>query len=318
MLSLVDLYKACLNVKRWVRRTPMEHSLPLSDACGGEVWLKLENWQHTGSFKIRGAANKLLRLKTEEMGVGVVTASSGNHAQGLGYMARELGIKATIVVPENTPQVKIDAIRRYGVDLIVEGEEYMDSEGLARHIEEESGMVFVSPYNDLEVIAGQGTVGLEMLEDHPDVDAVIVPVGGGGLISGVATAFKGAGRASIIGVQSSASPVMYECVKSGRVVEVPLEESIAEGLHGGIEEGAVTLDLCLELVDEWVIVEESQIREAIRFMLKEHRMVVEGAAAVGVAAILEAPCRFNDKRIGLVISGGNLDMELLSETADDL
>lgn len=313
MLTLKDVYAARRRVQRWARRTPMEHSPALSEVCGGEVWLKLENQQLTGSFKIRGATNKLLLLSPEERERGVVTASSGNHAQGLGYAARELGVRATIVVPEHTPRVKIDAIRRYGVELIIEGEEYMDSERLARRLEREQGKVFVSAYNDLELIAGQGTVGLEMLEDHPDLDVVLVPTGGGGLISGVATVFKEAGGVEVVGVQSAASPVMYECVKRGEIVDISLEDSVAEGLHGGIEEDSVTFDLCRRLVDDWVIVEEDSIKEAIRLMLREHRMVVEGAAAVGVAAITENPGRFRGRKVGVVISGGNLDLELVNE-----
>lgn len=313
MLTLKDIYAARRRVQRWARRTPMEHSPALSEVCGGEVWLKLENQQLTGSFKIRGATNKLLLLSPEERGRGVVTASSGNHAQGLGYAARELGVRATIVVPEHTPRVKIDAIRRYGVELIIEGEEYMDSERLARRLEREQGKVFVSAYNDLELIAGQGTVGLEMLEDHPDLDVVLVPAGGGGLISGVATVFKEVGGVEVVGVQSAASPVMYECVKRGKIVDISLEDSVAEGLHGGIEEDSVTFNLCRRLVDDWVIVEEDSIKEAIRLMLREHRMVVEGAAAVGVAAITENPGRFRGRKVGAVISGGNLDLELVNE-----
>ncbi len=226
----------------------MEHSPGLSGVCGGDVWLKLENQQVSGSFKIRGAANKILLLSEEERGRGVVTASSGNHAQGVGYAARELGVKATVVVPERTPGVKIDAIRRYGVELLIEGDEYMDSERLARRLEREEGKTFVSAYNDAELIMGQATVGLEMVEDSPDLDVVLVPVGGGGLASGVASVFKQVGDAKVIGVQSVASPVMYECVKRGEIFDMPLEDSVAEGLHGGLEQGSISFDICKELI----------------------------------------------------------------------
>lgn len=311
MISLSDVYAARKRVSRWARRTPMERSPGLSGLCGGDVWLKLENQQVTGSFKIRGATNKILLLSEEERGRGVVTASSGNHAQGVGYAAHELGVKATIVVPMRTPTVKIDAIRRYGVELIIEGDEYMDSERLARRIEREEGKTFVSAYNDTELIMGQATVGLEMVEEAPDIDTVLVPVGGGGLASGVASVFKQTGDAEVIGVQSVASPVMYECVKRGEIFDMPLEDSVAEGLHGGLEQGSVSFDICRELIDDWVILEEKDILSAIGYMLHEHHMLVEGAAAVGPAAIMTHPKRFKDRKVGVVISGGNLSTEIL-------
>lgn len=311
MIQLSNVYAARKRVSRWARRTPMEYSPGLSGVCGGEVWLKLENQQVTGSFKIRGATNKILLLSEEERWRGVVTASSGNHAQGVGYAARELGVKATIVVPVRTPAVKIEAIKRYGVELVVEGDEYMDSERLARRIEREEGKTFVSAYNDLELITGQSTVGLEMLEDAPGLDAVLVPVGGGGLAAGVASVFKQAGDAEVLGVQSVASPVMYECVKRGEILDMPLEDSVAEGLHGGLERGSVSFDICRTLIDDWVILEEEEILAAIGYMLREHHMLVEGAAAVGPAAIMTHPERFKDRKVGVVISGGNLSMEIL-------
>jgi threonine dehydratase len=311
MIGLSEVYAARKRVMRWARRTPLELSIGLSELCGGEVWLKLENYQVTGSFKIRGATNKLLLLSDEQKTRGVVTSSSGNHAQGLGYAARELGIKATVVVPENTPQVKVDAIKRYGVELIVEGVEYMDSERRAHAIEREEGKTFISPYNDLELIAGQATVGLEMVEDAPGLDVVIVPVGGGGLASGVASVFKCATDATLVGVQSESSPVMYECVRKGYIHDVPLSETYAEGLHGGVEEGSVTFDLCRELIDEWVILREDDILKAIRYMLHGQHMLVEGAGAVGPAAVMTRPELFKDKKVGVVISGGNVSDEAL-------
>lgn len=275
------------------------------------MWLKLENYQVTGSFKIRGATNKLLSLSEEERKRGVVTSSSGNHAQGVAYAARELGVKATVVVPELTPKVKIDAIKEYGVNLIVEGYEYMDSERLARRIERDEGLTFVSPYNDLDLIKGQATVALEMVEDQPDLDVVLVPVGGGGLASGVASVYKLATDSTVIGVQSVASPVMYECIRKGHIHDIPLMDSYAEGLHGGLEEGSVTYEICRDLIDSWIILEENAILEAIGFMLHSHHMLVEGAAAVGPAAVMTDPGRFKDKNVGVVISGGNLSEDAL-------
>ncbi len=311
MLKLTEFYAARKRVQKWARRTPFEHSPILSGLIDGQVYLKLENQQVTGSFKIRGATNKILLLSEEEKARGVVTASSGNHAQGLGYAAKELGVRAKVVVPEMTPQVKIDAIRKYGVELIVEGEEYMVSERLARSIEAEEGMTFVSAYNDIDLIKGQGTIGLEMVEDQPDLDVVLIPVGGGGLAAGIGSVIKQATGATVVGVQSETSPVMYECVKKGYIHDIPLEDTYAEGLHGGLEPGSVSFDICREVIDEWAILTEDQILDAIKFMLHESRMLVEGAGAVGVAAIMSDPDRFKGKKVGVVISGGNLGLKTL-------
>jgi threonine dehydratase len=313
MISLSEFYAARKRVQKWARRTPMEYNPGLSALIDGDVWLKLENHQVTGSFKIRGATNKILLLTDEERVRGVVTASSGNHAQGLGYAARELGVKAKVVVPEMTPQIKIDAIRRYGVELIIEGEEYMDSEKLAHRIEADEDMTFISAYNDIDLIKGQGTVGLEMVEDVPDLDVVLVPVGGGGLASGVASVFKQATSATVVGIQSDTSPVMYECVKKGHIHDIPLRDTYAEGLHGGLEPGSVSFDICREVIDEWAILTEDDILAAIRYLLHESHMLVEGAGAVGVAALLSDPERYRGKRVSVVISGGNLGMETLKK-----
>ncbi len=276
--------------------------------------LKLENQQHTGSFKARGAFNKLLQLSEEDRQNGIVAASSGNHAQGLGYAGNHLSVEATIVVPSHTPRVKIEAIRRYGVELIVHGEEYMDAERLARRMEREQEKSFVSGYNDLQIIEGQGTLGLEMLEADPDLDVVLVPVGGGGLISGVSAAIKGANkRIEVVGVQSVASPVMCESIRRGRIVDMELEDSVAEGLHGGIEEGSITFDLCKEYVDDFILVQEQTIIDAIVHHLFLDHQLVEGAGAVGAAAIMENPERFKGRNVGVVVSGGNIDEELLKQ-----
>jgi threonine dehydratase len=313
-MELRDFYAVRRRIGGLIRATPTALSPHLSDVSGGEVFLKLENQQLTGSFKPRGALNKMFQLSEDQRAKGVVAASTGNHAQGVGYASKMLGVEAAIVVPGNTPRVKIDAIRRYGVDLVVHGDEYMDAERLARRMEETEEKLFVSGYNDIDIIAGQGTVGLEMVEAHPDLDTVLVPVGGGGLISGVGAALKSVNEdIEVIGVQSVASPVMCESIRRGRIVEMELEESVAEGLHGGIEEGSVTFEMCREFVDDFILVREKTIVRAIGVMLTEERQVVEGAGAVGVAAIMEEPGRFGGRKVGVVISGGNLDRGLMEE-----
>ncbi|MDP2900286.1 MAG: threonine/serine dehydratase [Candidatus Bathyarchaeota archaeon] len=315
MVTIGAVYAARQRMGRWVRRTPFEHSPLLSGLTGGEVWLKLENRQLTGSFKIRGASNRIALLTPEERARGVVAASSGNHAQGVAYAARELGVKAVIVVPGNTPKVKRDAIRALGADLTVHGGEYMEAERLAQAISRERGLPFLSPYNDADLIAGQGTVGLEMVEDGPALDVVLVPVSGGGLISGIATVMKAASKAEVIGVQTEASPVMHESVKAGKIIDIPMFDTVAEGLHGGIEQGSVTFPICQKLVDDWIDVKEATIVDALRLMLLRHHEVVEGSGAVGIAALMEDPHRFEGRRVGVIISGGNIDEELLRRLA---
>ena len=318
-MELKDFYSVRRRIGRLIRETPLERSPFLSDHSGGEIWLKLENQQITGSFKARGALNKLLQLSEEERGRGIVAASSGNHAQGVGYAARMLGIVATIVVPSNTPKVKLEAIRRFGVELVVRGDEYMEAERLARRIEREEGRPFISGYNDLDVVAGQGTVGLEMMEAMPDLDVVLVPVGGGGLISGVGCAVKSIDPGvEVVGVQSVASPVMCESVRQGRIVDIELWESVAEGLHGGIEEGAITFEMCQRYVDEFMLVQDETIVRSMGLMLSRQHQVVEGSGAVGVAAIMENPDKFSDRVVGVVISGGNVDTELVKRALNTI
>ena len=312
-LGIGEIRDARRRIGGVVRKTPLIYSQFFSEVAGGDVYLKLENLQVTGAFKIRGALYKMLKLTDEEKKRGVVAASSGNHAQGVAYAARMLGIKALIIVPKNTPKVKIDAIKSYGVELMVHGDYYDEAEAKAREFEREAGMVYVSPYNDADVIAGQGTIGLEILEELPDADVIIAPVGGGGLISGVAIAAKSINpEIGVIGVQSFASPVMYECIKAGKIIKVEnLGESIAEGLHGGIEDGSITFDIVREYVDEILLVSEDEIKEAIRLFLEHHHQVAEGSGAVGLAALLRYKGRFANRKTVVIVSGGNIDLELL-------
>lgn len=311
MIELTEFYAARKRVKKLARKTPLEYSPTLSKLIDGEVYLKLENQQIARSFKIRGAANKILQLSEDDRAKGVVAASSGNHAQGVGHATRGLGVRAKVVVPERTPKVKTDAIEALGVELVIHGDEYMDAERMARNLEKEDGMTFVSAYNDAVVIAGQGTIALEMLEDMPDLDIILIPVGGGGLAAGIGTVYKQTTGAEIIGVQGETSRVMYECIKKGYIHDVPMEDTYAEGLHGGLEEDTISFDICKEVIDGWAILTEEEILEGIRFMLHDSHMIVEGAGAVGVAAILSDPDRFKGKKVGVVISGGNLNMGTL-------
>ena len=311
-MDLKDIYIAKKRISKYIRQTPLEKSYFLSELCENNVVLKLENQQLTGSFKIRGALNKMLTLSHKERERGIVAASTGNHAQGVGYAAQMLGIQGQIVVPTYTPVVKREAIQRYNMDMIVHGDDYILSEKKARLLESSEGKTFISAYNDPLIIAGQGTIGVEIVEENPELSKLLVPVGGGGLISGIGCAVKSINPdIEIIGVQSEASPVMYESIKKDKIVEMELEESVADGLHGGIEEGSITFDLCKQYVDEILLVKEEAILRAIGVLLVKQRQVVEGSGAVGVAALLENPQRFKGENVGVIISGGNIDHLLL-------
>lgn len=287
------------------------HSQFLSNFCDGEVYLKLENLQTTNSFKIRGALNKMLHLSAEEMKRGVVTASAGNHAQAVAIGAEKLNLSARIVIPRNTPKIKIDKIRKHHVELILHGDVYDEAEQKAIDLSRKDGLTYISPYNDRLVIAGQGTIGLEVHEDLPTVDTVVVPVGGGGLISGIGVAVKSIEPSvQIIGVQSEASPVMYESLKAGKIVDVEMRESIADGLFGGIETGSMTFGIVQKYVDDLLLVKEETIRKAIFLLWDKEKQVVEGAGAAAIAPIIESKGLFMGKEIVAVISGGNIEDKL--------
>jgi threonine dehydratase len=312
-----DIYLAHRRIKGLIRRTPLEYSPFFSETCGGEVYMKLENLQLTGAYKIRGALNKMLQLDDEERERGVVTASSGNHAQGIGYAAKMLGVKALVVVPSITPKTKIEAIKRYGVDLIIHGRIFDEAELRAHELAGELSRIYISAYNDFDIIAGAGTVGLEMIEEEPDLEVILCPVGSGGLLSGISILFKSLNpEIEILGVQSKASPVICESFKRGEYVEIPIEEmeeSIAESLYGGFERGAITFDIVKELVSDIMLVKEVDIKTAICLLLEHHHQVAEGAGAVGLAALMEDEERFKGKKVGTIISGGNIDISSLRE-----
>lgn len=284
----------------------------LSDFCGGEVYLKLENLQITSSFKIRGALNKMLHLSTEEKARGVVTASAGNHGLAVAVAGGRLGVSVKIVVPRSTPKVKIDKIRKRNAELVLHGDIYDDAEQEAIDLARREDLTYVSPYNDKLVIAGQGTIGLEILEDLPGVDVVLAPVGGGGLISGISVAVKSLKPSvRVLGVQSEAAPVMYKSLKAGRIIDVEMRKSIADGLFGGIEKGSITFDIVQGHVDDSLLVNEDTIRKAIFLLWEQEKQISEGAGAVSIAAIMENKDLFTRKETVALISGGNIEGKLL-------
>ena len=313
-MNLRDIQNARERIRPYIRKTPLIPSPFLSEAVEGKIFLKLENLQDIGSFKIRGAVCRLLGLNKEEREKGVLTASAGNHGQGLGMAAQLLGVKATVVVPENTPRTKLEGMKRLGVKLLVHGQSYSEAEEHGRKLEKETGMCFVSPYNDPDVITGQGTIALEILEDLPRTQNIVVPVGGGGIISGIALAAKGLNpQIDILGVQADSSPVFTESLKAGHIVHPQLEETIAEGVHGHVEEDAITFPIIRDHVDEMLLVSEEEIKAAVLLFLKHHGMVAEGAGAVGLAAVLRYPELFRGKTTVVVVTGRNMDLALLKE-----
>lgn len=311
-----DVLEAAGRLKRsgLICRTPLQRCEPLSELLEAGIYQKLELFQATGSFKLRGAANALLALGPEERGRGVVTASAGNHALGVAHAARELGIAATIVVPRAASAAKVAALRRYPVRLLLEGEHYDGAEAYARNIAREQGLHFVSAYNQRDVIAGQGTIAREILEELPHTAAILVPVGGGGLVSGTGLWVKTvAPRVKVIGVQSVAAPAMRAALEAGRIVAVPDPPTLADGLAGNIEAGSMTFDLTRQYVDEIVLVTEEEIAAAIRYFAEELHLIVEGSGAVGLAALLSG--RVNVSALGGpvvdVVTGRNIAVETL-------
>lgn len=305
-----EIERAGDQIGRVILRTPIIYSEALSKLTGKEIFLKLENLQKTGSFKIRGAYYKLSRLSGSKRVREVVAASAGNHAQGVAYASSLLGIHSTIVMPESAPLAKQMATRAYGGEVILFGRNTDEALCHARGMEE-TGRIFIHPFDDEEVIAGQGTIGLEILEDVPEVEGIIVPVGGGGLISGISTIVKKRKpKVRIIGVQSSHAPAAVRSLERKRIVEVKVKPTLADGIAVG-KIGEITFPILQQKVDEMVIVEEEEIASAILMLMERKRLVAEGAGASPLAALLSRRIRIKAKKVVLVISGGNIDVHLL-------
>jgi len=313
LIDLKTIYQAHERIKDVVVETPFAYAPRLSEECGIEVYLKKENLQVTGAFKIRGAYNKIATLSEAERERGVIAASAGNHAQGVAMAAQIFGIKAQIVMPESTPLTKINGVRYYGAEVILAGSNYDEAYAYAAGYGSEHGLVFVHPFADEAVMAGQGTIALEMLETISDLDAIVIPVGGGGLISGMASAIKAlAPQIEVIGVSALGAPAMKESFDAKRAIDSTTVRTIADGIAVR-DTSEVTLGHIIETVDRFVSVDDEEIANAILFLLERQKLVVEGAGAVGVAALLHG--RLDDlsgKKVGTVLSGGNMDVTLLS------
>ena len=307
-----DIVLAANRISPHIRETPLDPSPYFSELTGANVYLKLENLQHTGSFKLRGAFNKLLSLTPEERQSGCVAASSGNHGAAIAFAMKTLGVTGVIFVPEQTSPAKVDAIRRAGADVRFFGTDGLDTENHARAYADKEGMTYLSPYNDEQVICGQGCCGVEIARQLSPVDAVFIAVGGGGLIAGVGAFLKSVNPSvEIVSCQPDASKVMTESVKAGEILDLPSERTLSDGTAGGIEAGAITFDLCRDIVDRYVVVSEDAIANAMRQFIDAHHLLLEGAAGVAIAGFLKVADEYRDRNVVIVVCGGNISRETL-------
>jgi threonine dehydratase len=308
MLELTDIESAAVRIKGHVLDTRCIESRTLSEVTGAQVFLKFENMQFTSSFKERGAFNKLSQLSPDV--AGVVAMSAGNHAQGVAYHAQRLGLAATIVMPRFTPGVKVERTRGFGAEVVLQGDTLDEAREFALALAAQQGLTFVHPYDDPAIVAGQGTVALEMLQAVPDLDTLVVAVGGGGLIAGMATAAKAINpNIEVVGVQTQRFPNMFNAIK--RTTLTQGASTIAEGIAVGTP-GVIALEIIRQKVDDMLLVDEGDIEQAIVMLLEIEKTLVEGAGAAGLAALLKYPQRFAGKRVGLVLCGGNIDPLLLA------
>ncbi len=315
-MTLESIQAARERIAGRVLLSPCSYSESLTRVVGAACYLKLENLQRTGSFKERGACNKLSALTPEERARGVICASAGNHAQGVAYHAQRLGIDATIVMPERSPLVKVQNTRNFGARVVLAGSSYDEAAEVAENIRQTEQRVFVHPFNDEAIIAGQGTIGLEILEQVPDVEAVVVAIGGGGLVAGVGTAIRGLRPdVKVFGVQTKALPSMRDSIAEGAPVTLPAATTMAEGIAVR-RPGAITLEIAKRTVEEIAVVDDEEIAEAILMLLEREKTVAEGAGAASVAAVLQERLPIRGKRTVVILCGGNIDVTLMSRIID--
>ena len=311
-VTLDDIRAARERIGSAITRTPLAQSENLSKICGNRVYCKLENLTVTGSFKERGALNKLLQLSAEEKAAGVIAASAGNHAQGVSYHAQRLGIAATIVMPARTPLIKVTAVKSHGAEVVLHGANYDDAYEKAVELQKERKLTFVHPFNDAAIIAGQGTVGLEILEQLPEVDVIVVPIGGGGLAAGIAVAVKSQRPDVLIsGVQAKRIAAMDASLAKGELVTLAGARTLAEGISVRTP-GALTFPIVNEYVDGVVTVDEEEIASSVLLLIEKEKTVVEGAGATTLAALVNDRLPLSGKRVVLVLSGGNIDVNVLA------
>lgn len=316
MLKLEDFKAAKKRVDEVIDETRLIHSEAFSNECGNDVYIKPENLQKTGAFKIRGAYNKIIKLDDDAKMKGLIASSAGNHAQGVAYAARKLGVKATICMPAHTPLIKVEATKAHGAEVVLHGEVYDEAYAKAVELQKKEGYTFIHPFDDEDVIAGQGTIGLEILDQLPDVEAVVVPVGGGGLISGIAYALKSLNPAiKVYGVQAQGAASMVTSLKEDEIVKLEEVGTIADGIKVK-EPGVNTFDICKKYVDDIVTVSDDEVASAILALIEQHKLITEGAGAVSVAAVMFNKVPVKGKNVVCLLSGGNIDVTILSKVIE--
>lgn len=310
-----EVQKADQRINPHIRQTLLEKSIFYSQKFQANVFLKMENLQHTGSFKVRGAMNKILSLSDEELERGVVTASTGNHGAGVAFSLQKTGAKGIVFVSENASLSKVEAIKRLGAEVRYAGNDSVEAENYAREFANQNGLTYVSPYNDLQIIGGQGTIGVELINQLDEIDAVFVSIGGGGLISGIAGYLKSVKpNIQIIGSSPENSQVMIQSVKMGKLVgDLPSLPTLSDGTAGGIEDNAITFEFCQKLVDEFVTVSEEEIKNALLEFIDTHHFLIEGSAAVAIASYLKLQEKFIGKNVVIVLCGANIGVETLKK-----
>ncbi|MFC7395399.1 hydroxyectoine utilization dehydratase EutB [Scopulibacillus cellulosilyticus] len=316
-VTIRHIWEARKRIAGIINKTPLIKSSILSERLGRPVYLKLETVHEIGAFKVRGAANKILSLTQEEQRRGVTTFSTGNHGMAVAYVAKQLGIDAVICISNRVPKVKVDSLKRLGAQIEIYGDSQDDAGERCLQLEKEKGLTVIPPFDDPFVIAGQGTIGLEILEELPNIQDIIIPLSGGGLLSGVGLALKSNDQnIRVTGVSMNHSAVMYESLKAGKPVKLDEKNTLADSLLGGIGlNNQYTFKMVQEYMDEILLISEEEIAYSMAFMLEQHRMVIEGAAAAGVAAVLEGKITGGDGDLAIVISGNNVSLSTLIEIA---
>jgi len=314
MNILQEIVQAEHRIRPYIRETPLDYSPFLSQLTGCRVFLKLENLQHTGSFKVRGAMNALLALEPEQQKRGVVTASSGNHGIAIAFGLHTLHLKGSIFVPESASPAKVATIKSFGGEVNFYGEDSLLTEEFARTYAVQNGMVYISPYNDAHVIGGQGTIGVELSRQIDHVDVVLAAVGGGGLISGIASYLKTVfGDVTVIGCSPEHSPAMQQSIQEGHIINLESLPTLSDGTAGGLEGEAITFPLCQQLVADYILVSEEEIRQALCLFIETHHMLIEGSAAVALASLLKEAKQFQRKTVVIVLCGANIGLQTLKE-----
>ena len=309
---VTEVLRAEQRIRPHIRETPLEYAASLSSLAGCHTYVKLENLQYTGSFKVRGALNKLLSLTPEQRVQGVVTASSGNHGAGVAYGLHKLGVQGIVFVPEHASATKVEAIKRLDVQVRFYGEDSALTEAFAQEYARSKGMVYISPYNDPQVIGGQGTIAVELARQLDRIDTIFVALGGGGLISGIAAYLKTlSDRVRVVGCSPQNSPVMIESLKARHIIEMKSLPTLSDGTAGGVEPDAITFPLCQQLVDDFVLVSEEEVKAAMRLFMETQHLLIEGAAGVALAAFLQQRERLQGQNVVIVICGANISLETL-------